>query len=67
MSFWNSEKMSAKWYDIKAELEGLIESLESFPSDDADTFSTIEGIRSQLLDLKAVAVQKLITALKEEN
>lgn len=67
MSLWNSEKMSAKWYDIKADLERLIESLEGFPSDDADTFGTIEGIRSRLWEMKAVAVQKLIAALKEEN
>lgn len=67
MRHFGSERMSDRWFDIKGELERLIESLEDAQPNDAETFSTLEGFKTQLKEMKATATEKLIKALEEEK
>ena len=67
MRHFGNERMSDRWFDIKGDLERLIESLEDAKTNDAETFSTFEGFKAQLKEMKALTVEKLIKALQEEN
>lgn len=67
MRHFGSVKASDKWYDIKRDLERLIESIEDAQPQDAGTFGTFEDFKTQLMGMKATAAVKLIKALEEEN
>ena len=67
MRHFGSVKASDKWYDIKNDLERLIESLEDAQPNDAETFGIFEDFKTQLMGMKATAVEKLIKTLQEEK
>lgn len=63
---FREQNISDQLFDVKRELEDIIESLEDFCPKDIETFNEIKSWKEKVSSIRMEVIDKLTSALEEE-
>lgn len=63
---FREQNISDQLFDVKRELEDIIESLEDFCPKDIETFNEIKNWKEKVSSIRMEVIDKLTSALEEE-
>ena len=65
--FGREEKMSDVWFDVKGDLERVMETLEDIDTKDSQIFNKVQEFKSAICGVKSEVKSLLIDALQKEE